>query len=177
MSKKRKKFYSGLPRRFGACALAAAMVASELYAGPVTALAATTSNSWKTDLETALSDLQKAEGAADDYSAAQEALKNAYDSLEGSQTVEGLVITEVGTDYIKLMWDKFEAEGLLGYNVYWADSNTDTTKFQLLDADSNNSYDETVPTISIDKAEVSGDSISFTVKMPHSRTYGLKLHL
>ncbi len=176
MNRQSKKFYAKYGCRFAAFALAAAMTVGELHAGTVFVSAEETGGVWKKEIESALHGVQKAESEAGDYAGAKDALKKAYDSLEGARHVDGLKVSEVGTDYIKLQWNAFDMTGnlftdddeLLGYNVYWADTNEETTKFQLLDANGNN-YNGSNPTIAAGDAQVSGGVVTFTVKMPTFR--------
>ena len=95
--------------------------------------------------------------------------------MEDSRSVEGLIVTEVGADYLVLEWSKFESDSLVGYNVYWADSNTETTAFQLLDKDSNNSFDENTVTVSLDDIDADAETIRFTVKMSTNRNHWFKV--
>ena len=75
MKKRSRKIYSGLPRRVGAIALSAAMVAGSLYTDALTVSAA--GQSWKADVEAALQEVKDAEAGADAYNEATEALQGA----------------------------------------------------------------------------------------------------
>lgn len=173
MNEKSQRFYSRFGRHFGAIVIAAAMMAGEVGTGLLSVSASDTGAGWKTEVETAIKDLQQAEHAVADYAVAEEALKSAYNAMEGARHVTGLTVAEVGTDYITLQWNAYqmtaeETEGgdrLIGYNVYWADTDEPTTIFQLLDKESNNLYDEGQCTIPIADVQESGGSVTFKVKM------------
>lgn len=171
--KKSKLFYSGLPRRVGAMALAVSMVAGSLYLGSDVAYAS--ASSWKQDVEAALDEMSGAMDAKDGFSDAQAALEEAYASLESSETVENLVVTEVGTNYIVLEWSGFESDSLIGYNVYWADKNEESTRFLLLDKDGNNAESEDEVTVSVESLDKGAAAVSFTVHKSTSRNYYFKV--
>lgn len=170
MDKKTRRLLSGLPRRIGACVLSAAMVFGSLYTGGLTASAAETTDSWKSDVLSALDALDEAQTGADAYAEATEALQNAYDSLQGAQSVDNLTVTAVTADTVTLEWSAFESDDLLGYNVYWADSNTETTQFQLLDKDSNNLYDAGM-TIDINEIDAAASGVTFVVQMSTNKNH------
>lgn len=128
------RFYSNLKRRAGTFTLSLAMVASCMYNGSLTVNAEST-GTWKGDLTAAMDELDTALQAADNYAEAKQNLINAYEGLEPAAIVENLQVTAVGEDYILLQWDAADLENLVGYNVYWADKDLETTKFQLLGPD------------------------------------------
>ena len=135
MRKCRRKINSMLMKRVVPFALALAMIISGLQMGSINALAAETST-WKSDVTAAMDELDAAMGAADDYAEALTNLQAALDGLEMAVAVEDLKVTAVGEDYVVLQWlPPADASSVTGYNVYWADKDLDTTKFQLIGAD------------------------------------------
>lgn len=174
MHKRSKFFCPGLLRKAGAWTLVAALVSGVIYITPAkSAYAAETS--WKSDVESALDQLTDAMGAAENYADAEAALEEAYNSLESSATVDGLQVISVGTDTIVLQWDAYESERLVGYNVYWAEKNLETTKFLLLDADGVTSVNEDVVTIGPEELDKDSDTVTFTVPKRTNKNYYFKV--
>ena len=135
MKKRGKKKYPYLPRRAGAIVLSLAMAVTGLHYGAMTALGAEAAGTWKGDVTKALDELDTAMKAADDYEEAKQNLTAALDGLEPSVTVDNFKVTGVGAHEISLQWEAPEVENLVGYNVYWADKDLETTRFQLLGPD------------------------------------------
>lgn len=135
MKKQKKRSYSGLPKRAGAIVLSLAMVISGLQYGSLTVKGAEPGTSWKGDVTSALDNTDEALKAADDYAQAKQNLTDALEGLEPSVTVDNLKVTSVGEHEIIMQWDAAEVDQLVGYNVYWADKDLETTKFQLLGPD------------------------------------------
>ncbi|MCD8325181.1 MAG: fibronectin type III domain-containing protein, partial [Lachnospiraceae bacterium] len=165
MDRKKKFLSARLPGRVAALLLAAAMVVTSLYQGDVTVEAATTTTSWKFDVQGALEALAAAEEGADGYAEALAALQEAYDNLVLATCVENLTVVDVTEDTVTLQWDVLEDDTLVGYNVYWSDCDTETTNYVLLDADSNNCYDDETMTISVSDLDSSETTVTFTVQM------------
>ena len=173
MNKKDKRAFKSLPRRICSSALAGIMVIGSVCSQ--SSAVSAQESLWKSDVETSLDELTDAMSARDGYADAEAALKDAYDSLESSVTVQGLAVTEVGADYIKLEWSAFASDSLAGYNVYWADKNEESTKFLLMDKDSNNASDNTGVTIDITSLDQNELTVSFTVYKPTSKNYYFKV--
>ncbi len=133
MRKRRTKIATAL-RRTGTIALSLALVTTSLQFGTTTALAAE-AGTWKGDVTAAMDSVTDAMGAADTFAEAQQNLQNAIDGLESAVSVEGLSVTAVGEDYVILQFMPVDIDNLVGYNVYWADKDLETTKFQLLGPD------------------------------------------
>lgn len=95
-------------------------------------------------------------------------LENSGQAVEGG--VSGLAVTQVGTDSVTLKWDAFSAENLAGYNVYWADKNTDTEVFAKLKADGTKAADGDTSTITVGK-----DTTEFTCSKTTSAHYYFKV--
>lgn len=175
MKKKTKRFLTSLPRRVGGLTLSVTMVAGSLHNDSLSVSAASTGSYWKSDVMTALQELSDAEVGANAYGEATDALQEAYDSLVGAKSVENLCVTAVTEDTITLEWSTFEDESLVGYNVYWSDSNAETAVYQLLDADSNNCYDETKCTIDAATLDGTRESVTFEVKMSTNKNHWFKV--
>lgn len=135
MKKRGKRKCPYLPKRAGAVVLSLAMAVTGLQYGSLTALGAEPASAWKGDVTAALDEMDEALSAADDYAEAKRNLTDALDGLEPSVTVENFKVTSVGEHEIIMQWDAAEVENLVGYNVYWADKDLETTKFQLLGPD------------------------------------------
>lgn len=173
MKKRGKKKYPYLPKRAGAIVLSLAMAVTGLNYGSLTALGAEAAGTWKGDVTTALDELDSAMKAADDYEEAKQGLTAALEGLEPSVTVDNLKVTSVGEHEVSLQWDAPEVENLVGYNVYWADKDLETTKFQLLGPDGKlaermsgdldeNGKKNPAPEMTIAAADVAGqDTIQF----------------
>ena len=166
---------SRLPKRVGAGVLSAAMIFNGLYTGSMPVLAAETTDSWKQDVLTALDNLSEAQSGKDEFTQATENLQNAYDSLVGAKSVENLTVTAVTEDTITLEWSTFESEDLVGYNVYWSDSDSETAKYQLLDKDSNNLYDESGITINAADLDAAAPTVTFVVQMSTNKNHWFKV--
>ncbi len=175
MDRKTRRLLSRLPKRFGAGVLSAAMILNGAYTGSMPVLAAETTDSWKQDVLTALDDLSEAQNGKDQFTQATENLQNAYDSLVGAKSVENLVVTAVTEDTITLEWSTFESEDLVGYNVYWADADSETAKYQLLDKDSNNLYDESGITINAADLDAAAPTVTFVVQMSTNKNHWFKV--
>ncbi len=132
--KRRTKITSTLTKRVGSIALSLALVSSGLQFSNTTVMAVET-GTWKGDVTAAMDTLDEAMNAADDYAGALQNLKDAMEGLELAISVEDLKVAAVGEDFILLQWLPTDIEGLVGYNVYWADKDLETTKFQLIGPD------------------------------------------
>ena len=143
MSWSKKLIHRKTLRKAEALVVATALTITS--AAPPVSLAA--SESFKPDLTTALQDVLDAMSVKDDYDAATENLSASLENLEGAETVTGLMITDIGEDYVTLEWDAFEADNLKGYNVYWADKDTDTQVFLKLTEDGKKTEDSSVITV------------------------------
>ncbi len=175
MDRKTRRLLSRLPKRFGAGVLSAAMILNGAYTGSMPVLAAETTDSWKQDVLTALDNLSEAQNGKDQFTQATENLQNAYDSLVGAKSVENLAVIAVTEDTITLEWSTFESEDLVGYNVYWADADSETAKYQLLDKDSNNLYDESGITINAADLDAAAPTVTFVVQMSTNKNHWFKV--
>ena len=125
--------------------------------------------SWQEDVTGTLDEVLAAMGNQDAYNEAVAGLDKSYSDLELAVTVEGVKVTEVGEDYIKLEWEPFETEGTLnGYNVYFADKDTQTQTFLKLTSDSKRTEDDSVIT-------VDANTTSFTVKRSTHQNWYFKV--
>lgn len=99
---------------------------------------------------------------------------DAFGQGESGQAVDTtgskLTVTQVGTDSISMKWNAILTDNLAGYNVYWADKNTDTEVFQKLKADGSKAADGDTTTITVDK-----DTTEFTCLRTTSIHYYFKV--
>lgn len=129
--------------------------------------------SWKQEVTEALGEVTGSITAAGtSYEHALESLSAAYESLESAATVKDLKVEELGTDSIVLSWPAMQAGNLVGYNVYWADKNLETTQFLLLGPDGRTAIDTSEVSISVDDIDTASDTVSFVVdKVPFQNYY------
>ncbi|MBE5960190.1 MAG: hypothetical protein E7256_02190 [Lachnospiraceae bacterium] len=146
----------------------ALVVAATLTITSVPPMNVLASESFKPDLTDALQNVLDAMSVKEDYDTAAENLSQSIESLEGAETVTGLVITDIGEDHVTLEWDAFEADNLKGYNVYWADKDTDTEVFLKLTKDGKKTEDNSVIT-------VDADTTSFTYHKSTHKNYYFKV--
>ncbi len=132
-----------LVKKVQALVLATALIAGS-FSLPGTAYA---SSSFKTDMQNAISDVLEAMNKKGEYDEAVEELNSSLNSLEGAASVEGLMVTNLEKDSVTMEWEPFEADNLLGYNVYWADKDTSTQEFMKLTGSGGKTTDSTVITV------------------------------
>ena len=167
MRKTRKLSKRIAMRRAGALAMAAVLTATS-FNFPTNVYADEYTSSWKKDVMSSLDDVLDAMGNQSDYSNALDNLNESLNNLESAATVEGLTVTEVGSDYIKIEWEPFASDELTGYDVYFADKDTETQVFQKLTSDGQKTEDESVVT-------VGSDTTSFIYKKSTHKNYYFKV--
>ena len=167
MRKTRKLSKKTAIRRAGAFAMAAVLTATS-FNFPTNVYADEYTSSWKNDVMSSLNDVLDAMDNQSDYSNALDNLNESLNNLESAATVEGLTVTEVGSDYIKIEWEPFVSDELTGYDVYFADKDTETQVFQKLTSDGHKTEDESVVT-------VGSDTTSFIYKKSTHKNYYFKV--
>lgn len=147
-------------RRMEALALSVTMVVTSI-SFPSSTAAETVS--WKNDISSTLTDVAEDMDNGQAYTEALDDLNASLDGLEGAETVDGLVVTAVGTNSVTLEWDPFASDDLVGYNIYWADKDTDTEEYAKLNADGSKAADNDSASITVGK-----DTTSFTYEKSSS---------
>lgn len=104
-------------------------------------------NSFTGEMTDAISSVLDAMDKKGEYDNAVDELNSSLDSLEGAASVTGLMVTDTQEDSVTIEWDPFEAENLVGYNVYWADKNTKTQVFMKLTKDGTKTIDDKLITV------------------------------
>ncbi|SEV83345.1 rhamnogalacturonan lyase family protein [[Clostridium] fimetarium] len=123
--------------------------------------------SWKNDISSTLKDVSDGMENSQNYEDALAKLNSGLDGLESAATVDGLAVTQVGTDFVTLEWDAFNSEDIVGYNVYWADKDTDTQVYAKLKGDGTKAADDDTSSITVEN-----NTTSFTYnKSTHVNYY------